>query len=230
MRKPGKSYHLNAVSPIAAEYSGSGAVEDQVAVEIRIKRYRRITAEGRDLIVEVRADSPLKSEHPEIVLLELIFIDPRRRIDRNARELKDLRLIRIRPNLEMVHVRTGDQTEPRGRAQKIRKISEPLALVGLVVNRRRPRRRRLDTAGGAEVLAGHEIAELADRAAVLEARLYRRALPAVEFDIAAVFQQSVLGLDVDDAGGAQSKLGRKRAGQQAYALRKARADYLAETR
>src|SRR5262249_13786471 len=93
---------LDAVSPIASEYPGSSAVIDQVAVDIRFKRYRRIAAEGRDLVVEFRPDSALKSEHPEVVLFELVLIDARRRIDRDPREREDLRLIGIRRDLEMI--------------------------------------------------------------------------------------------------------------------------------
>ena len=98
--RPVSRIGLDAVAAIATEYSRSGAVVDQVAVEIRLERNRRIAAEWRDLIVEIRSDSALKSEHSEIVLLELVLIDSRRRIDRNSREREDLRLIGIRRNLE----------------------------------------------------------------------------------------------------------------------------------
>src|SRR6202035_3180595 len=102
------------------------------------------------------------SEHPEVVLFELVFVDARRWIDGNSGKGEDLRLVRICPDLKVIHVRTRDQAEPCGGTQKIRKITESLALIRLVVNRRRARRGRLDTAGGAKILAAYEVAHLAD--------------------------------------------------------------------
>ena len=77
-------------------------------------------------------------------------------------------------------------------------------------------------------MAGHEIIEIAVGSAVFETWLNRPALAAIEFNVGNVVLQPVFGLDVDNAGRAQSELGWQDAGQQADAVRKARAQYLAE--
>ena len=75
---------LGAVAPIAAEHVRRGAIVDEVAGEIGLKRHRRVAAERRDLIIEVRPDHTLKREHSEVVLFELTVRDIGRRIDRHA--------------------------------------------------------------------------------------------------------------------------------------------------
>jgi hypothetical protein len=52
------------------------------------------------------------------------------------------------------------------------------------------------------------------RAAIFRARLKGRLLSAVEREIAARIEHAGLGLDIDDAGGAQTLLRRQGAGDQ----------------
>ena len=121
-------------------------------------------------------------------------------------------------NLEVILRGTHDQAQPRCRIDKVGKISEPGTPVRRVVNRRRPWSWRLDPAVGVLVLRGHEVTEIAFRSAVLEARLLGIALAAVELNVAAVIEESVLRLDVYNSRGAQAELRRQGAGQQADTL------------
>src|SRR5579862_9881734 len=97
------------------------------------------------------------------------------------------------------------------------------------MNRRRPRRRRLDTAVSTEILPRHEVTEVSLRSAVLEAWLCRPSLPAVKIDISQVVEKSVLGLDIDNSRRAQAVLRGQRPGQQADRLGEARTQHLPET-
>ena len=104
---------LDAVSEVAAEDPSRGAIKNQIAGEIWPERHRRIAAETRDLVVEIRPNGALKSQHAEVVLFELVLVDGGRRIDRNPGEREDLGLIGIRRDLEVIHRRTRDQAETR---------------------------------------------------------------------------------------------------------------------
>src|SRR5208337_2636895 len=112
------------------------------------------------------------------ILLELVIAHFRRRIDRHSLQREDLRLIRIRGNLKMIDRASRDQTQPRRGTYQVLKVAEARALIARIVNRRRPRSRGLESPIGAQVLPRHEVAEVALRAAVLEARLGGPALPA----------------------------------------------------
>ena len=221
---------LKAVAPVAAENLRRGAVVNQIAGVIGIESNRRVAAERRELVVDILPDGSLQRQHVEVVLLELVLAHFRRRIDRHAFQREQLRLIGVRGNLKMIDRRSRDQAQPRRRINEVREVSKEVALVAGVVNRRRPRRGRLDAAIGAQVLPRHEVAEVALRSAVLEARLRRSALPAVKIDVGQVVERAVLGLDIDDSGRAQAVFRRQRAGQQADRLGEARTQHLAETR
>src|ERR1700722_19318 len=143
---------LKTVAPVAAENSRRGAVVDQVADMIGIESNRRVTGERRDLVIEVISDCPLQREHVEIVLLELILADFRRRIDRHAGQREHLRLTRVGGNLKMIDRAARYEAEPRRRIKKVREVSETGALVARIVNRRRSRCRRLDSAIGPQIL------------------------------------------------------------------------------
>ena len=71
---------------------------------------------------------------------------------------------------------------------------------------------------------------VADRAAIFDARRDRLAAAAVEADGAAAVEGAALGRDVDDAGGVQAILGRKRAVDHADIADQAAVENLAEAR
>src|SRR6266436_3272976 len=111
---------LKTVAPVAAENPPRGAVVNQIADVIRIESDRRVTAERRDLIIDVVADSPLQRQHVEVVLLELVLADFGRRIDRHACQWEYLRLIGVRGNLKVIDRASRYEAEPRRRIQKVR--------------------------------------------------------------------------------------------------------------
>src|SRR5208282_1441840 len=74
---------LKTVAPVAAKNSRRGAVVNQVAHVFRIESNRRVTAERRDLVIEILSNGSLQRQHVEVVLLELVVADLRRRIDRH---------------------------------------------------------------------------------------------------------------------------------------------------
>ena len=177
-----------------------------------------------------RPDHSLERKHAEVVLLELAFVNVARRIDRDARERVHLRLTGVVGNLEVIDRGSRDETEPGRRVEEVGEVAEGRTLVAGIVDRGRPGSRWLDAAIGVQVLGRDEVAELVLRAAVLEARLLGVSLSAVEVHVAAIVEQAVLGLDVDDSSGAQAELGRQRPGEQADALGEARAQRLPESR
>jgi hypothetical protein len=74
---------------------------------------------------------------------------------------------------------------------------------------------RLDAEVVAQEIGGDVIAQRARTAAVDEARFDLAVAAAVDRDIAALREYAALGRDIDDAGGAQSELGRQCARDQA---------------
>src|SRR5277367_2403805 len=74
------SIELESVAPVAAENLRCGAVVDQIAGVIGIESNGRVTAERRELVVDIRSDGSLQRQHVEVVLLELVFAHFRRRI------------------------------------------------------------------------------------------------------------------------------------------------------
>src|ERR1035437_2714102 len=75
---------LKTVAPVAAKNLRRRAVIDQVARAVRIESDRRVTAERRDLVIDILSNGSLQRQHVEVVLLELVVADFRRRIDRHA--------------------------------------------------------------------------------------------------------------------------------------------------
>src|ERR1700722_9512598 len=73
------SVDLETVAPVAAKNPRRGAVIDQVADVVGIESDGRVTAERRNLVVEIRSNSPLQRQHVEVVLFELVLADFRRR-------------------------------------------------------------------------------------------------------------------------------------------------------
>ncbi len=69
-----------------------------------------------------------------------------------------------------------------------------------------------------EHFAGKVVVDLANASAPFGARLKRRLLSAIEGERTARVQGPGLGLDVDDAGCAQAKLRRQRAGDQRHGI------------
>src|SRR5216683_7134437 len=114
----------------------------------------RVTAERRDLIVEVRSDLPLQREDCKVVLLGLIVSDLGGRIDGNPNQVKNLRLIRIRRNLKVTHRRSRDQAKSSRRSEEVREVAETGPLIGRVMDRGRTAGRRFEPAVAAVILTG----------------------------------------------------------------------------
>src|SRR5437764_13476124 len=101
---------------------------------------------------------------------------------------------------------------PGGRVDDPGDVGEAATLVGAVVDRVIIADRVLDADAVVQVFAGDEIIDLADPAAPFEARLQPFVRAAIHRDRAARHEAAGLGLDVDDAGGAEAVLRRQCAG------------------
>src|SRR6185312_7633324 len=88
--------------------------------------------------------------------------------------------------------------------------------------------RALDAQRVGVVVAGDEIIEAARRTGIARAGIERAMTAAIQAYFAAIVEQSGLGLDVDDAGGAIAIFRRQGAIDQAHGLREARIQGLAE--
>src|SRR5260370_10356247 len=125
---------LKPVAQVATENPPCGSVVNQVASMVRIESNRRVTAERRDLVVDLVANRPLQRQHVEVVLLELVLPDFGRRIDGHACQGEHLRLTGVGGNLKVIDRASRYEAEPRRRIQKVREISEARALVAGVMN------------------------------------------------------------------------------------------------
>src|SRR5579885_441741 len=219
---------LQTAGPTAAEDSRRGAVVDQVALVIGIKRQCGVTAEGGELVVKPRPERSLPGQHTVVILLELIFVKVYRRIERHTRQLVDLRLTGTVGNLEMIDGGPGNQAEALRGAQEIREVPKPLTLVGLVVIGAGTRGRRLHAQLVLQILACKVIVEIFFGAAELEAGLQRRVLAAVQVEVAAAEAQAAAGMDVDYGSGLVAVLSRQSTGQKVDALGEAGIVDLAE--
>src|SRR5580693_6112774 len=219
---------LKTVAPVAAKNPRRGAIVDQVANVVGVESNRRVSGEWCDLVIDIVPDDSLQRQHVEVILLELVLPDFRRRIDRHPCQREHLRLIRVRWNLKVIDRGAREQAQPRGRIKIVRKVPEPRSLVAGIMNRRGSGRRRLDSAIGAEILPRHVIAEVALCPAILKARLRGPALPAVKIHVGDRVEQPILGLNIDDSCRAEAVLSRERACQQAYRLREAWTEHLPE--
>jgi len=72
----------------------------QIADRVRTVLQLVVPAEGRHLVVDAVADRALQRQDAVVVLLELVFLDLRRRIGPHAREHELLQQTRLRRNLE----------------------------------------------------------------------------------------------------------------------------------
>ena len=144
------------------------------------------------------------------------------------REPQPRRLTRIVGDLELAARRAEDRAHPRRRVDDSRDIRKAALLVADIVQRVEARGGVLDADGVVEVVASNEIIDLADTPAIFEARLQPAPATAVHRDRAAGFERAGLGLDVDDAGGAEAVLRRQRAGDQRHRVGEASLQRLAE--
>src|SRR5579875_59500 len=175
---------LHTAGPTAAKNSRGRAVVYQISRVIGVKRKCRIAAEAGQLIVELPNRS-LPRQHAVIILLKLIFRQVGRGIIGHPKQLVDLRLIGIVGDLKIIDGSPGYKADPLRRGQKIRKITETLPLVGLVMVGAGTRGRRLDSQLTLQVLARYVVIQIALGAADLEAGLKRGVLAPVHIDIAA---------------------------------------------
>ena len=173
----------------------------------------------------------LQGDDPEMGDLALVFVEI-------EAELKSLMPLTVSPrlgvwpamlrDLELAARGAEDGGQPRRRVDDAGDIGKPARLGGDVVDRVEGRGRVLDPLGVVQILAGGVIIDLADPAALFGARLKRRLLAAIQRERAARIERPGLGLDVDDAGGAQAVLRRQRAGDQRHRIGEPRLQRLAE--
>src|SRR5947207_559659 len=117
-------------------------------------------------------------------------------------ELEFGRLIGPVRKLIARHRRSRDKTQPGGRIQIVGQISESLSLLSCVVNRIGRRDCGTESQVGLEIQAGEVITEIAVASAKLETRLHGVTLSAQNCELVLPAVASVLGMNVDHAGGA----------------------------
>ena len=213
---PPAAVALHAARPTLAVGGLGDAVEQQVAGRIA-RREVDIAVAGisGDLEVEV-ADPLLPGKDAEIVDLALVLVERRGgevadAVDGEpqgralAADLRDLELAARGP-------KNGGQS--RGRIDDPRNVGKPFGLLEIVVDGIAGRRRVLDPQRILQVFAGRVIIDLADAAAPFGTRVDRRLRAAIHRHRTARIDGAGLGLDVDDARGAQPVLRREGAGDQ----------------
>ena len=105
-----------------------------------------------------------------------------------------------------------------------------MILLGAVVQRIGTTVRRLDAERVGRVVAGYEIVEPTRRTTIVHAAGYSTVASAIDADLASRFEQSRLGLHVDDAGGAQAVFGWQGAGDQLHRIGKSGIERLSKHR
>src|SRR5580693_2961901 len=114
--------------------------------------------------------------------LPLVFVE-RRRVeiaDAAGDEREPRRLALAVGDLELAVRGADDRGDPRRRIDDPREVGKTAPLVGKVVDRMIAALRVLDADGVAQCLAGDEIIELPDPAAIFKARLHPAVLSAID--------------------------------------------------
>ena len=208
---------LQAVGEAAAVDVRSNAVEHKIADRVGDEVQRAVAGEGGELEVQP-VDGFLQRQHAEGILLGLVLIEHRRVEIADAEGREPRRLARIVRDLESARGVAEDRAHARLRIEHRRGVAEKVALIGAIVDRTIAVGRVFDAEIAGEAAAVEEIFGVAAAPAVFEARRQGAETAAVNADAAALLQRiAALGLDVDDAGGAQAELRRQRAGDQRQA-------------
>src|SRR5438876_7563292 len=205
------------------------AVENEVAHIIGPKQDRAIQGKNRRLQIEI-VDLLLIGENGIRILLDLGLVE-RGGIEFRPSHIDELwRLARIVRNLEITVVAAGQQYEPAGVVDNVRRIPKHSILIGVVVQRVGASRGILDPDAVVQVTPGPIIIQLPSYTAVLEARHDRVEASAIHRCVALLENGAALCVDIDYAGIAKYKLRRQRGGNDRNVIGEAGFQYLAKTR